>query len=116
MESACGGSAVHDAALVGVFGIVVEQVSVEHGLYFLDGLEPGPVALDVEVFVQHGPVLAFDDAIGLWSADLGALVGDALQLQEQFIRMVIFATAELAAVVAEHGSAIHRSCTCRSAA
>lgn len=45
---------------------------------------------------------ALDDAIGLRTFDLGPLVPDAFQLEEQFIRVLVLVAAELAAVAAQH--------------
>ena len=46
---------------------------------------------------------ALDDAVGLGPFDPGGTVGDALQLQEQLVGVLVHPPAELAAVVAKHG-------------
>lgn len=91
--------AVHAAALVRSLGIVGDEIGVESGLHFLDGLEPGAAAFDAEVLVEQGAVEALDDAVGLRSADLGLAVLDAFELEEQLVGMAVGAATELAAAL-----------------
>ena len=70
-------------------GVVADQVGVQHPLHLLDGFEPGLAALDAEVLVEQRSVQTFDDAVGLRPADLGAFVGDALQLEEQLVGVLV---------------------------
>ena len=83
-------------------GVVGDEPIVEDGLHFLDRLEPCPSAFDAEVFVEHGAVEALDDAIGLRAADLCRPVLDLLDLQEEFVRVLVGPAAEFPAIVRQH--------------
>ena len=77
----------------------------------LEVLDPAPaVRADVEAGVldggrdgnrapRHLGMEPLDDAVALRPADPGGLVGDALQLQEQLVGMLVRPPAELAAIV-----------------
>ena len=102
-EGLQGGAAEHAAALMRPLAVVAQEEGVEGGLHLGDRLVPDGAALHAQVFVEQGAVQALDDAVALRSTDLGGLVGDALELEEQLVGMLILAAAELAAIVAEHG-------------
>lgn len=93
---------LHTAALKGSLGIVDDQVGIECHLRFLDCLEPGLASFDREVFIQQRAMKPFNNAVRLGAGDLGPLVPDPLQSQEQLIGMPILAPTELPAVIAEH--------------
>jgi hypothetical protein len=95
-------SAVHAPALMGPLAIVCNHVFVEHGLHLVDGLKPCAAALDTEMLVQQRAMQALDDAVGLGPFDPGSPVGDAFQLQEQLVGMLVWAAAEFAPVVGQH--------------
>ena len=96
------GPAVHAAALVGPSGIVFDEIGVERHLHLVDGLEPSLAALDAEVLVQQGPVQALDDAVGLRPLHPGLAMLDVIQLEEEFVGVLVLAPAELASVVRQH--------------
>lgn len=96
------GPPVHAAALMGSFGVVVAVICVEVLLHLLDALVELSLSRDAEVLVEEGPVQPLDEAVGLGPADLGGSVLDALELEEQLVRMPVEAAAVLGAVVAEH--------------
>lgn len=87
----------------GPSAIINDEILVEHGLHFLERIEPGAAAFDAEMLVKQRAVQTFDDAVGLRAFDLGALVLDPLQLQEQLIGVLVLAATEFAAIIAEHG-------------
>jgi hypothetical protein len=60
-EGLGGCSALHAAALMRPFSIVLDNILVEQGLHLVDGLEPGLAALDPKVLVELGSVR--DDAV-----------------------------------------------------
>lgn len=66
------------------FGVVCDEPDVEGILHLVNSLEPGLSAFHAEVFVERGAVL------------------DLLDLQEEFVRMLVGPAAELAAIVGEH--------------
>ena len=72
------------------------------------GLQPvgGFVGLlaahDPEVLIQERPVQLLDEAVGLGPPDPGRPVRDTLGLEEQLVRMAVFATAEFPPVVVQH--------------
>lgn len=88
-EGLCGCAAVHVAALTGSSLIVTDEEVVENGLHFLDGFEPGAATLDAEVLVEQGAVEALDDAVGLRTLHPGRAVLDLLQLQEEFVGVLV---------------------------
>jgi hypothetical protein len=96
------GPAVHAAALLGPSSIEFDEIGVERRLHLLDGLEPDLAALDAEVLVQQGPVQSLDDPVGLRPLHPGLAVLDALQLEEEFVGVLVLAPAELASVVRQH--------------
>ena len=102
VESAQGGSAVHAAPLMRPLGVVGQQVGVERGLHFLDGLEPGARPFDAGMLVEEGPAQALDDAVGLRPFHAGAFVLDVFELEEQLVGMLVLAPAEFAAIVGQH--------------
>ena len=67
---------------MGALGVVADQVGIEHSLQLLDGLEPGLVGFVAKLVIKQRTVQALDDAVGLRTTDLGAFVGDPLELQE----------------------------------
>lgn len=87
------------ATLMRSLGIVDDEIAVENSLHLGDGFEPGPAALDTEVFVEKGAMEPLDDAVGLRTFDPGCLVLDVLELKEELVRMAIGSAAELAAIV-----------------
>lgn len=80
------------------FGVAADEELVENGLHLLDGVEPGAAALDAEVLVEQSAVEALDDAVRLRPLHPGRAVLDLLQLEEQFVRVLVGPSAELAAV------------------
>lgn len=78
------------------------QPFIEDGLHLIDGLEPGPSAFGAEVLIEHGAMEVFDDAFGLRSPDFGRPVLNLLELQKEFIKVLIRPVAELAAVAREN--------------
>lgn len=87
---------------MGAFGVVGDEPFVENGLHLIDGLEPCPPAFDAEVLVEHSAVEALDDAVGLPSPGLGLPVFDLLELQEEFVWVLVRPATELAAVVGQN--------------
>ena len=98
-----GGSPVHAAALVGPLMVVFVKECVEVVLHLDDVIVKGGAALDAEVFVEEGAVEAFEVSVALRAADLGGAVFDAFELEEEFVGVVVRASAELAPVVGEDG-------------
>jgi hypothetical protein len=45
-------AAVHAAALMRSFGIVLDEVLIEDGLHLFEGLEPGAAAFDAKMLVE----------------------------------------------------------------
>lgn len=86
---------------MGPLGVVADQVFLEVDLHLSDRLVELLPSLDPEVFVQQCTVQPLDEAVALRPADLRGPMFDLLDLQEQLVRMLIRATAELAAVVRE---------------
>lgn len=94
-------SAIHAAVPMGP-ALIIDEVVVENGLHFLDGLEPG-AALNAEVLVKQRAMQPFDDAGGLRAFDADGVVLDLLQLQEEFVGLLVGPSAEFAAIVGQHG-------------
>ena len=88
---------------MGPFGIVDDEIGVENHLHFLNSFEPGFAALDAEVLIQQGAMESLDDAVRLRALHAGGAVGDIFELEEQFVRMPVRASAELAAIVGQYG-------------
>ena len=84
---------------MGTFFVVGDEIIVEAFLHFVNRLEPGPAALDAEVLVEQRSVEALDDAVRLRPLDPGGAVLNGLQLQEQFVGMLVGAAAEFPAIV-----------------
>jgi hypothetical protein len=59
-------------------------------------------SFDAEVLVEKRAVEALDDAVGLWTFDTGGAVFDVLELQVEFIGVLVGSSAELAAIVTEN--------------
>lgn len=76
---------------------------VENDLHLLGGFEPCAPPLDAEVFVEQRAVEALDDAVGLRALHPGGSMLDLLQLQEEFVWVLVGSATELAAVVGQHG-------------
>ena len=93
------GAAVHAAAVMRSFGIVLDEVLIEDGLHLLEGLKPGAAAFDAKMLVEKRAMPTLDNAVGLRPVNPGSLVFDVFELQKQLVRMAVFATAELAAIV-----------------
>jgi hypothetical protein len=91
-----GSSAVHAAALVGPALILAGEEVVENGLHFLDRFEPSASAFNTEVFIEQRAMQTLDNAVGLRTLDPRRAVLDFLELQEQFVGMLIGPPAELA--------------------
>lgn len=79
------------------------QVRFEVALHLIDGLVPGRAPLHAEVLVEQRAVQPLDEAVALRPTDACGAVSNAFELQEQFVGMLIRATAELAAVVGQDG-------------
>ena len=95
-----GGSAVHAASLMRPLAVVAQEEGIESGLHLGDGLVPDGPALDPQMLVEQRAVQSFHDPVALRPADPGGLVGDAFQLEEQLVGVLIGPAAELAAIVA----------------
>jgi hypothetical protein len=91
-----GSSAVHAAALVGPALILAGEEVVENGLHFLDRFEPSATAFNTEVFIEQRAMQTLDNAVGLRTLDPRRAVLDFLELQEQFVGMLIGPPAKLA--------------------
>lgn len=95
--------AVHVVALVRALGVVVLEVAVEIHLHSLDRLVSRRPADDAEVFVEHRPVEAFDEAVAQGTPHTGGRVFDLLELQEEFVGMRVLSAAELPPIVRQDG-------------
>lgn len=102
-EDGCRGSAVRVPALVGLLGVVDEEIGIEVFLHLVEAFIKFDPPHDAEVLVQKGAVQALDVAVGLRAADLSGAVLDIFQLQEQFIRVAVRAATVFPAVVGEYG-------------
>lgn len=80
-------------------GVVLDHPGVEVFLHLLHRLVPCGAASDTEVFVEQGPVEPLDEPVTLRSAHSGGPVIDSLELQEQFVGMLVRSTTELPSVV-----------------
>jgi hypothetical protein len=87
---------------VGPLGVVVKQPGVEISLQGLDGVVEVLPQVDPEELVEDGAVEALDEAVGPGRADFGAAVFDAVELEVEFIGVVLGA-AELAAIAPLEG-------------
>ena len=83
--------------------VVFPEEDVEVGLHLREVFVEGRPALDAEMLVEEGAVEPFEVSVALGPADLCRAVPDALELEEEFVRVAILASAELAAVVGEDG-------------
>ncbi|MSP03995.1 MAG: DUF1194 domain-containing protein [Acetobacteraceae bacterium] len=83
------------------FGVVSGEIIVEWLLHLVDGFDPCPSALDPEALVQQRALQAFVDAVRLRAPDACLAVLDVLQLQEEFVWVLIWAPAELPAMPAD---------------
>ena len=96
------GSTFHAATLMRSLMIVGLEEGVEVGLHLRQVFVPDLAALDAEVLVEQRAVEAFEVAVALRTTDLGGAVGDAFELEEELVWVVIGAAAEFAAIVGEH--------------
>ena len=87
---------------MGTFGVVGGEIFIKRLLHLVDGFEPCPAPFDPEAFVEERSVQAFDDAVRLRTPDPRRAVLHVLQLQEQFIGVLVWPTAELPAIVGQH--------------
>ena len=83
---------------MGPFCIIGDKISVENDLHLVDGFEPCLATFDTEVLVEEGAMEALDDAVGLRAFHAGGTVFDVFELQEQLVRVMVGAPAELAAI------------------
>lgn len=83
------------------FGVVGHEPCVEIRLQRLDGLVQRLAQLEAEELVQHGAVEAFDKAIRLRPAHLGAAVHDVVEGKIQIVGVRLGA-AEFPPIVGEH--------------
>ena len=98
-EGLGGRPALHAAALVRPVVVIAVEILIERGLHFRDAFEPCAPAFDAEVFVQQRSVEPLYSAVRLRPAHLGCPMFDLLQLQEEFVGVMVGSTAELAPVV-----------------
>ena len=87
--------------LPGAARAALAPLLLSSSLHLGDDLVPDGSALDAQMLVEQRAVQPFHDAVALRPADAGGLVGDAFQLEEQLVGVLILAAAELAAIVAE---------------
>ncbi len=102
-EGVEGSFAVHAAALVRALEVVGVEEGVDGGLKLVDVFKPGLAALDAEAFVQEGSMETFKKAVALRAPDLGGFVLDVFELQEELVRVLVWAATEFAAIVGEDG-------------
>lgn len=98
-----GRSAPQAIALVAAFEVVVAQECIEVALDLGGRDVPGLASCDAEALVEERPVHALDEAVGARRGDLRPAVFDAFHRQQQFVCMLFWLAAELAAVVGEDG-------------
>ncbi len=72
-------------------GIVGDEVIIEVFLHFRDFVIPFLPSFDSEVFTGHGPVESLKEAVALGAPDFGGSVFDAFELEEEFVRMAVWA-------------------------
>lgn len=85
------------------FVVVVPEILLQICLHLFDCLVPGCTALNPEVLVKKGPVQSLNKAVALRPPNLRGAMFDALQLQEELVRVLVGPAAELATVIAEDG-------------
>lgn len=103
LEGSERGSPVHVSTLMGALGVVGDQILIEVLLHFTEVLIPLLATFDSEVLIKESAVEAFEEAIALGTSDFRFAVFDFLDLEEEFVGVVIRPPAELASVVREDG-------------
>ena len=83
---------------MGPFCIIGDKISVENDLHLVDGFEPCLATFDTEVLVEKRAMQALDNTVGLGPFDPGGAVLNVFELQEQFVRVMVGAPAELTAI------------------
>ena len=82
--------------------IVVLEIRVQRLLHLFHGFVPYLSALNPKMLVEQGSVQAFNEAVALRAANQGRPMLDAFKLEEQFVRVLVRATAKFASVVREN--------------
>jgi len=102
-EGVEGSFTVHAAALVRALEVVGVKEGINGSLKLVDVFKPSFAPLDAEAFVKESSVESLKEAVALRPTDLGGFVLDVFELEEELVRVLVWAATEFAAIVGEDG-------------